>query len=504
MVVMEALKPLGDLERPGVIFLHDQHTDALEKQNKDCSACHVPEPADKDRLSLKFKRIEDGSREDLMDLYHTECIGCHKETSAVGKKAGPIETCGDCHRKTSRWISSRAALAFDASLHYRHTEAVRDKSPNPGAPRGDCGQCHHEYDEKTKKLFYAKDKEGSCRYCHLKETEENRISMRLVSHSACIDCHKQTAAAKKEAGPVKCSGCHDPGIQKKIEKIDPAPRLKRNQPDLVLIRSIKSDADPDGRATRMFAVPFDHKAHESYNSTCLECHHAGLESCSKKCHTPQGAKTGGYVTLESAMHLKSSGKSCLGCHNINQNTPSCAACHGFMAADTRSESSCAICHIKPPEGPLMPAVRKGAQNDDQAVMALMSTRKSRVSVSAYKEEDIPDMVTIKDLSDKYEHVKMPHRRIVQALLTRIKDNKLADYFHADKGTVCRSCHHNSPINPKPPRCGSCHGKPFDRRHPFRPGIKGAYHQQCMGCHQVLKLEKPASTRCIDCHKDKKI
>ncbi len=33
-------------------------------------------------------------------------------------------------------------------------------------------------------------------------------------------------------------------------------------------------------------------------------------------------------------------------------------------------------------------------------------------------------------------------------------------------------------------------------------MKGAYHQQCMGCHKVLNLEKPKATACIECHKEK--
>jgi len=88
-------------------------------------------------------------------------------------------------------------------------------------------------------------------------------------------------------------------------------------------------------------------------------------------------------------------------------------------------------------------------------------------------------------------------------LYNIKDNKLAGYFHAEKGTVCQSCHHNSPLDKQPPHCGSCHGKPFDERNILKPGIIGAYHQQCMGCHQVLKLEKPKSTGCTDCHEEAK-
>ena len=90
----------------------------------------------------------------------------------------------------------------------------------------------------------------------------------------------------------------------------------------------------------MNPVPFDHKAHEGYNDTCIVCHHASLDSCSKKCHTPTGSKEGNYVNLERAMHQKGYEKSCLGCHDINQNEPKCAACHASWQKDRKLESSC--------------------------------------------------------------------------------------------------------------------------------------------------------------------
>ncbi len=88
-------------------------------------------------------------------------------------------------------------MGFDKSLHYRHIEAQKDK----------CERCHHEYDPQSQELVYAKDKEGTCRYCHKQKTEvlesETRISMRLASHVACIDCHRKTLEKDMTAGPVR-------------------------------------------------------------------------------------------------------------------------------------------------------------------------------------------------------------------------------------------------------------------------------------------------------------
>jgi len=487
VIKIDVLRGFGDLERPEVVFLHDLHTDALEKKGKDCKTCHLSEKGpQKDRLSPKFKRLKDISRHDIMDIYHTDCMGCHKDLSAAGEKCGPVEICGDCHRDKARAVSARQPMGFDKSLHFRHSRAHEDK----------CERCHHEYDKAAKKLFYAKERESSCRYCHKEVTEENRISLRLASHLSCVDCHRTALTEKKNAGPVKCIGCHDLKRQRLIEKVEGVPRIGRTQPDVVLLRPDTQDIDKQELALRMSPVPFDHKAHEGSNETCRACHHASLDSC-KKCHTLAGTKDGKDIKLERAMHQMGSNRSCLGCHEINQREQKCAGCHAFMEKGRKKEaSSCFQCHMKPLKETIMVS-----QKPEEAADSLLRSRKS-IS-DTYKDEDIPEKVIIKELVDKYEAVELPHRKIIHALVNNIKDNTLANYFHIEKGTPCQSCHHNSPADIKPPRCVSCHGKPFDGANLLRPGMKGAYHQQCMGCHKAMGIEKPNATDCTECHKERR-
>jgi hypothetical protein len=121
----------------------------------------------------------------------------------------------------------------------------------------------------------------------------------------------------------------------------------------------------------------------------------------------------------------------------------------------------------------------------------------------YKDDDIPEKVVIKTLVDQYEAAELPHRKIVKALVKKTKDKKLATYFHRDKGTLCQGCHHGSPPAKKPPKCSRCHGRPFDDNNLLRPGLKGAYHIQCLGCHKEMELEKPKPRDCKACHKEKK-
>ena len=303
IITFDTMDAFGKLKKPKAVFLHDLHTDALEKKHKDCMTCHKVENG---RMSPKFMHTKEIGREELTKIYCDNCTKCHSEMIAAGEKAGPVK-CDECHRKRPLIKSSRVEMGFDKSLHYRHLKAQKDQ----------CERCHHEYNEKTQKLFYAKGQEGTCRYCHKKKTQTDEtikvISMRLASHFACIDCHQKTRAKQMYAGPVRCSGCHDVREQLKIEKITHVPRLKRGQPDNILIKT----GDPKGHIPQMMRVPFDHKAHEEYNDTCRVCHLASLDSC-VKCHPLTGSRDKKKITLETIFHKHGHQSSCIGCHESKQ------------------------------------------------------------------------------------------------------------------------------------------------------------------------------------------
>jgi hypothetical protein len=483
IIRIDSMKTFGKLERPPVTFLHQKHTEALAKENKDCSACHLVE---NDRLVPKYMRLKDTAKQEVMDTYHLNCVACHKETADAGQKSGPV-VCGECHKDKPDLVAIWQPIGMDKSLHYRHVKAQDQK----------CGRCHHQYNEVTKKLYYAEGKEATCRYCHKGITEENRISFQLASHLACIDCHRKTLAKFEDAGPISCDGCHDPAQQKLIEKLKDVPRLKCNQPDTVFVRTAKSGIKNSNPVTQMKLVPFNHKAHENYNDTCRVCHHTNLNAC-VQCHTRQGTKEGNQVTLEASMHRLNINTSCLGCHDLSQRDPKCAGCHNRIAR-TRPQDpgACQACHMADVNR-VAESIQHAAEKDLAAMML-----DSRIPVvHTFAESDIPENVEIKTLSNQYGPVKMPHRKIVQNLFGNINDNKLVRYFHRDKNTLCQGCHHHSPAAKKPPICASCHGRPFDERDPFKPGIKAAYHRQCMKCHEAMGIEKPVATNCVACHQKK--
>ena len=480
IILIDSMKTFGSLDRRPVFFLHQKHTEALESQNKDCSTCHLTENK---RRSNKYMRLEDTSRQAVMDIYHDNCIGCHRETAAANQKSGPV-ACGECHVTQPSAMSSWQPIGMDNSLHFRHSKSQNNK----------CEACHHEYNAATKKLFYAEGKEGTCRYCHRDAKEDNRESLRNVAHVACIECHQKNLAKNEDAGPITCSGCHDSEQQKLIEVVQPVPRMKRNQPDFVFVRTSKTEGQKAESLKRMKLVPFNHEAHESYNTTCRSCHHADLNAC-VQCHTIQGSKEGDFVKLEQAMHRLKAQQSCMGCHERKQKDRACAGCHtAFEKKRQQDPLSCQNCHqteIPPGE---MPA--------DSALQAASALEAREATTEIFDDESIPETVKINALSDKYEAVKLPHRKIVNALFKDIKDNKLANYFHREKGTLCQGCHHNSPATKNPPTCGSCHGRPFNEKDPFKPGLMAAYHRQCMECHREMGIQKPVATNCIACHREK--
>jgi len=447
LIVIDTLKTFGDLERPPVPFMHDRHTRALEKRNQDCSACH---PSQDEWLVPLFKRSENTTKNAVMDSYHDGCIDCHKQTKAEKRPSGPV-TCGACHRESLAVTSNRQPFGMDKSLHYRHSKTLNKK----------CGQCHHRYDEKEKKLVYVEGTEETCRYCHQEVTRDNRISMKLASHQQCIDCHQERVAKNRSAGPVQCGGCHDPKEQAAIEVVQDVPRMKRGQPDVIFVQQeVDSGSRPADQPPLMDRVPFDHKKHEAVNDTCRVCHHADLNTCAG-CHTVAGSEKGDYVKLSQAMHRADADQSCIGCHAEKQKQPQCAGCHASIERPAENNTdACKTCHMQPGETAVDQTPEEGLNL--QAAMLLQSQSRDNRS---FADAEIPETVRIEALSSEYQGAQLPHRKIVRTLEAKIADSKLAGYFHTEAATLCQGCHHQSPPAAKPPKCASCHGKPFDNSLP---------------------------------------
>ena len=121
-------------------------------------------------------------------------------------------------------------------------------------------------------------------------------------------------------------------------------------------------------------------------------------------------------------------------------------------------------------------------------------------------EQLPDVVELGRIVEFYDSVQFDHAT------------------HQDLADGCASCHHHTTGSaPQSETCATCHragqptatvqcanchvADPFTAEylaavedgpewfHVDKPGLKGAYHRSCLGCHQ----EVGAPTGCQDCH-----
>jgi len=510
--------PKMKLKRPPVRFDHDRHTKALGLEQEDCRECHKTD--DSHNLLFAFPKDRDETNTQvLMDSIHDSCVGCHTEMKKEGEESGPV-TCGECHvierEHPDEWELPDKAYEPVLPEYY---DAARD------IYHKDCAACHREPVKHAKTLdwhkFYVDQKEqaeadwpdvvfdyylhdkhsealpDACSECHYISTarleevmaegrmpsgqdwvmdidETNSLSHdRETAHAKCINCHLNPQADGMEAGPVDCGGCHS-GAQRTIEELADVQRPDCEMEERILIQ-LEEGAN-------LKAVAFDHASHVANSRACQDCHHNTLQPC-QDCHTVEGCEEGAGITLAEAHHDVLSPFSCVGCHEAEKSKPNCAGCHQNMPHGL-VQSACSGCH-------------NGSLEELDKVVNLPAP-----------EELIPDDVEaeleIVKIQREYEPSEFPHLEIVEKLTDISNESTLARHFHADKMTICAGCHHLAPLEAKTgiPPCGTCHTA-RDEPTGDVPTLLGAYHQQCLGCHQQMdptKQELPQD--CTGCHEEK--
>lgn len=106
------------------------------------------------------------------------------------------------------------------------------------------------------------------------------------------------------------------------------------------------------------------------------------------------------------------------------------------------------------------------------------TRRKGVTVH-HSAEDAPEILKIDILSNLYEPTIFTHK------------------LHAEMAGMsggCESCHHFNPPG-RIAGCYECHDPDATGTDLDRPGLKGAYHRQCLNCHR----EWSHSNECTVCH-----
>lgn len=260
---------------------------------------------------------------------------------------------------------------------------------------------------------------------------------------------------------------------------------------------------------RMKPVVFNHLIHERKIEDCAACHHTGDPQKCSDCHTLGGSPEGKYITLERAMHTvnitpRTDGptpQSCVSCHEQQLKRRECAGCH-TIARPARDDRWCAVCHSVSStmnETQLRQAAAGTLPDEEREELAARTVLEKRYA-APLRPELLPSRIKIDSLSDKFGPNYFNHRRHVASLMRRIQDDKLAAAFHKDPASLCTACHHNSPASATPPPCASCHTARIDPANPGKPSLKAAYHLQCMGCHDGMKVARPLKTSCASCHK----
>ncbi|MBD3335631.1 MAG: hypothetical protein GF355_08950, partial [Candidatus Eisenbacteria bacterium] len=105
--------------------------------------------------------------------------------------------------------------------------------------------------------------------------------------------------------------------------------------------------------------------------------------------------------------------------------------------------------------------------------------KAAMKTGEHAVSEAPGEMLLDELVDLYQAVHFDHK------------------LHAEMsvmGSDCATCHHYSPEGEIPP-CKECHGAEGNPTNLRQPGLKGAYHRQCLGCHREWSHE----TKCIVCH-----
>ncbi len=484
VITIDALMPFGELERSVVQFPHGQHTAAMPEM--DCLSCHDERRDARTGKStgLTFQFKDHGSlseKEAIKDLYHAKCLDCHAERAVAKESTGP-QTCNACHVKNSIDPTPLEKVRMDAALHATHADKASLE----------CASCHHAYDPAEKKAVYVKGEEGSCTYCHQENVPVSpsegmpTTTVKTASHDQCLNCHltvQKDQIAQGDGvktGPLLCSQCHEGETVRDTPSIPETMRLKRNQPDAVVIGAkILTDKD---------LVPFNHKAHELTGISCKTCHHKSLTACTE-CHTPTGSEKGDGVTLETAMHTKRSDRSCIACHTEVKKALECAGCHRPMASvSTASDASCTACHsLKQTKGETLP---------EGMALSKMMERRTQQKASSWR-KNAPETVVIDDMAKEYKPAIFPHKKIVDALAKGVSNSAMASTFHGSEAALCKGCHHNAPATEKPAQCASCHTKERSITVDSRPDLMGAFHIQCMECHDTMKVELAGD--CTACH-----
>ena len=142
---------------------------------------------------------------------------------------------------------------------------------------------------------------------------------------------------------------------------------------------------------------------------------------------------------------------------------------GMYIPDSGDNLACAICHSCE-----FPTSRELCLNKNFCMRS--KAKRSGRSLPGH------DVMVLNELEKVYDPVFFDHRKHAQM---------------SEMGGGCENCHHFVPPSTGHPACKECHA-PESARGKIQPGLKAAYHNQCLSCHEEWDTE----THCELCHRKK--
>ncbi|MBF0105693.1 MAG: hypothetical protein HQM16_10245 [Deltaproteobacteria bacterium] len=360
--------------------------------------------------------------------------------------------CTTCHRQDAQgqpaYTFYNDEEAHDKTLFMQryHSSCIRCHEVESKGPVI-CAECHNKDNAPyTSKVFFEHSKhrevlDKGCNSCHPKGREER----------PCTACHQKTDADTLSLRKIyhkACFDCHYKSNHKQQRCAQCHDASVNHQIKVVAHSYSKTDViTMTNPGNTMSPVIFDHKKHERV---------AGHGDSCRGCHT---------LHVRSIDHFK----------DFEETSRFCADCHkkaGLVPEESSKKlyhdenvaTSCVGCHKQSGRGPLKDKCSNCHQGQERAV---------QIHVQA------GDSVMISSISEIYEPVAFPHK------------------MH-EVMIGCESCHHNSPKNQKP-ACRMCHAQSDEFHKLDKPGLRGAYHRQCVDCHEHMQK---GPVKCVDCHAKK--
>lgn len=136
------------------------------------------------------------------------------------------------------------------------------------------------------------------------------------------------------------------------------------------------------------------------------------------------------------------------------------------SSSSAASAACAACHT--------------CANPTRQDTCLRPCGRAEAQAREFARKHGPDVVVLDELANRYLPVPFDHKGHARM---------------AEMTGGCAVCHHYTPEGAAHPACKTCHEISAARADIRKPGLKGAYHRQCLNCHR----EWSHDTKCVACH-----